>query len=509
VPSLDDVVRAQTSLSGDDLRWLRLLVADWQIIADLSFADLVLWLPDADGNGFWAGAQMRPTTGPTALLDDVVGAFVPRGRRPLLDSSWDEGRIVREGDPEWRDAVPVRVETIPVRRSGRILGVIARNTNLLGVRTPSRLELSYLQTAAELTTMISSGDFPIPEERSDLTESLRVGDGFVRVGAGGQVAYASPNAMSAIRRLGERGDVVGRSLTEVMRQLVHSSSEPVDTSVNAMLAGTRAGSFELGNSAVSLVLRALPLRTGGAATGALILLRDVTELRSRERELMTKEATIREIHHRVKNNLQTVAALLRLQARRIEDGEGRQALEEAVRRVGTIAVVHDTLSQAFDERVDFDEVADRLRTMVVDVSSSGSHVTTARKGSFGQLPAEMATPLAMVLTEMMQNAVEHGFAGSTGHLEVIARRTPGQLQVTVVDDGAGLPDDFDPSASRNLGVSIMTTLVEGDLGGRMEFRTRTDGDGTAVSATLPLSDRGAPGSRAGAERVRGRWSPTG
>jgi hypothetical protein len=77
VPSLDDVVRSQTSLSGDDLRWLRLLVADWQIIADLSFADLVLWLPDADGNGFWAGAQMRPTTGPTALLDDVVGAFVP------------------------------------------------------------------------------------------------------------------------------------------------------------------------------------------------------------------------------------------------------------------------------------------------------------------------------------------------------------------------------------------------------------------------------------------------
>jgi hypothetical protein len=93
------------------------------------------------------------------------------------------------------------VETIPVRRAGRILGVIARNTNLLGVRTPSRLELSYLQTAADLTTMISSGDFPIPEERSDLTESLRVGDGFVRVGAGGQVAYASPNAMSAIRRL--------------------------------------------------------------------------------------------------------------------------------------------------------------------------------------------------------------------------------------------------------------------------------------------------------------------
>jgi two-component sensor histidine kinase len=170
--------------------------------------------------------------------------------------------------------------------------------------------------------------------------------------------------------------------------------------------------------------------------------------------------------------------------------------------------VHDTLSTAFDERVDFDEIADRLRTMVVDVSSSGSPITTARTGSFGNLPGEVATPLAMVLTEMMQNAVEHGFAGAAGHLEVVARRTPRQLQVTVMDDGAGLPDDFDPAVSRNLGMSIMTTLVEGDLGGRMDFRTRQDGRGTAVSATLPLSDRPMAGSRTEAGRVRGRWSPT-
>jgi sensor histidine kinase regulating citrate/malate metabolism len=192
------------------------------------------------------------------------------------------------------------------------------------------------------------------------------------VGIRGEVTYASPNAMSAIRRLGRVGDVVGRSLTEVMRELVHSSAEPVDTSVNAMLAAPTPARSSWATTPVSLVLRALPLRAGGAATGGLILLRDVTELRSRERELMTKEATIREIHHRVKNNLQTVAALLRLQARRIDEGEGRQALEEAVRRVGTIAVVHETLSQAFDERVEFDEVADRLRTMVVEVSSSGA-----------------------------------------------------------------------------------------------------------------------------------------
>src|SRR5207248_11474166 len=99
-------------------------------------------------------------------------------------------------------------------------------------------------------------------------------------------------------------------------------------------------------------------------TGALVLVRDVTELRHRERELITTDATIREIHHRVKNNLQTVAALLRLQARRMDSVQGREALNEAVRRVGSIAIVHETLSQNLDERVEFDDIADRVLAMV-------------------------------------------------------------------------------------------------------------------------------------------------
>ncbi|MBU2111040.1 MAG: histidine kinase N-terminal domain-containing protein, partial [Actinobacteria bacterium] len=116
--SLTELVRSHTDLDAADVAWLQLLQADWQIIADLSFADLVLWLPDRGGSGFWAAGQMRPTTAPTAYVDDVIGTFVPVGRRPLLDQALEQGRLVREGDPEWRDEVPVRVETIPVRHGG-------------------------------------------------------------------------------------------------------------------------------------------------------------------------------------------------------------------------------------------------------------------------------------------------------------------------------------------------------------------------------------------------------
>ena len=119
-------------------------------------------------------------------------------------------------------------------------------------------------------------------------------------------------------------------------------------------------------------LRAIPLLRSGTRTGGLVLVRDVTELRRRERELLTKDATIREIHHRVKNNLQTVAALLRLQARRLDEPEGRSALEEAVRRVGSIALVHELLSTAPEEVVPFDEVADRVLAMVAELSAAGT-----------------------------------------------------------------------------------------------------------------------------------------
>jgi two-component system, sensor histidine kinase PdtaS len=486
VPSLNDVAKAHTDLGEEDVAWLHLLIADWQIIADLSFADLVLWLPDRDGIGFWGGAQMRPTTGPTAFVDDLVGAFVPRGRRPLLDAAYDERRIAREGDPEWRDDVPVRVETIPVIRDGGVLAAIARNTNLLGVRTPSRLELSYLQTASDLTRMISQGAFPIPAERREWSASPRVGDGFVRTDADGVVGYASPNAQSAYRRLGMSGDLVGEDFAATTDSLVSPSARPVDESVTVTLSGRHPRETEYGNDEATIVARVIPLTPDGTHQGALVLLRDVTELRSRERELITKDATIREIHHRVKNNLQTVAALLRLQARRMDAPAARLALDEAVRRVGSIAIVHETLSQAFDEQVDFDDVADRLTAMVTEVVSDPTQVVTERSGSFGQLPAETATPLAMVLTEVLQNAVEHGFPNGSGRISLRVLRAAGRLEVAVDDDGLGLPTDFDPMTSGSLGLSIVRTLVESELGGLITLGASPDG-GTRVDLDVPLT----------------------
>jgi two-component system, sensor histidine kinase PdtaS len=406
----------------------------------------------------------------------------------MLDWAYADARLVREGDPEWRDDVPVRVETIPVPSQGRVIAVIARNTNLLGVRTPSRLELSYLQSAAELTAMIASGDFPpLGGQRSDHADSPRVGDGFIRVDAEGRVTYASPNALSVYRRLGLSGDLDGHDLAALTRKLVPPRRRPDEETLSAVLGGRVHRDTEVGDDQVSLIVRSIPLRAAGEHIGALVLLRDVTDLRRRDRELVTKDATIREIHHRVKNNLQTVAALLRLQARRIDSVEAKLALEEAVRRVGSIAIVHETLSQEVLDEVAFDEIADRLGAMVTDVGARADRVVVRRKGSFGVLPNESATALAMVLTELLQNAVEHGYPDEeqTGSITVEPQRLAGRLRVTVDDDGVGLPAGFDPDVSLNLGLSIVRTLVESELGGLLELRAGPD-QGARVVVDVPL-----------------------
>jgi two-component sensor histidine kinase len=244
-----------------------------------------------------------------------------------------------------------------------------------------------------------------------------------------------------------------------------------------------------GNGSV-VQLRAIPLIVGGQRTGALLLIRDVTELRHRERELLTKDATIREIHHRVKNNLQTVAALLRLQARRLQQQpEARDALEEAVRRVGSIAVVHETLSHTPEETVDFDDVADRVAMMASEVYAGDVPVVPRLTGKFGVLPSSVATPLAMVLTELLQNALQHGLGPGNGRgpalLEVLSIRDNERLSVTVADNGSGLPDGFDPEATTSLGLQIVRTLVIGELGGRLRMTPRPGG-GTEAVVDFPV-----------------------
>jgi two-component sensor histidine kinase len=494
VSTLSELVEQHTTLSPADVDHLHRLAADWQLLADLSFADLLLWVRTKDAYdepAFLCVAQVRPTTAPTAYQTDQVGRLLSEDEADGIAVSEVQGRIWREGDPVWSGDVPSRREAIPVRREEGVIAVVGRDTNLAATRVPSQLELNYLRTADDLCRMVTDGSFPPGGDPGEISSAPRVGDGLVRLDADGIVEYASPNAQSAYRRMGMTGDLVRENLAALTASLADDplAGGEAGEGMLAALTGEFAVRTEIEAHGATVLLRALPLRPQQEPIGAVVLVRDVTEIRRRDRQLLTKDATIREIHHRVKNNLQTVAALLRLQARRVSTEDARAALQESVRRVSSIAMVHETLSLSLDETVDFDKVADRVASMVGEVAAPETEVTLRREGSFGVLPAEIATPLAMVATELLQNAFEHAFAPSeTGEVVLAAHRWRGVLHVTVADSGCGLPAEFDLEGSERLGLQIVRALVTGELGGTLELRPRREG-GTEAVVVLPLNRR--------------------
>lgn len=480
--TLADFLRITPGLEAADAERLHLLVEDWQVLADLAFSDLVLWIPHTDG---WvAAAHTRPMTGPMVFVEEVVGTGASVVFGDLVANAATQGGAehVRE---RGQDMIHERAR--PVRRNGRSIGVLSIHDLLDSGRPVSRLEENYASMGDELFGMVSQGNWPTPTSTPSGARhgAPRVGDGVVRLDESGVVEYASPNALSAIRQLGHHGPVESEVLAQVVTGVGGQAAQN-DEGLAMVALGRAAWRADVTTEGAALAMRAIPLLTGRQRHGAIVLVRDISELSRRGEALMTKDQTIREIHHRVKNNLQTVAALLRMQSRRMPDESSRTALKEAERRVGIIAMVYEALSTGFADTVDFDDIAVRGLRAIVEVGRTGAAIDSTFTGSFGTMRAEDATAVGLILSELIQNAVEHGVPQG-GSVHVDAERTDEGdaeiLRVSVVDDGEGLPTGFRPSRA-GLGTRIITSMVQ-DLGGQIRWDD-VDPHGTRVRFSARL-----------------------
>jgi two-component system, sensor histidine kinase PdtaS len=499
--TLSDLLAEHTDLPGAAVDHLQRVVGDWQLLSDLSFADLQLWVgagPVTEGADVVCVAQCRPTTAATVHPEDLVGSLASMSDHPQVFEALTTGAIVRVDTDRVSSGVyhpnPAHVmrEAIPVRVGEDIIAVLGRDIEVQRSKIRGSLENAYMSCADDLCQMIADGTFPTLEDRTGSHSSPRAGDGFIRLNTEGIVEYASPNALSAYHRMGLQADLAGQDLAQTTRSLITDpfDAQEVVSDIQAALAGKSGRRMEVEARGATVLLRTLVLRPHGELAGAAVLVRDVTEVKRRDRALLSKDATIREIHHRVKNNLQTVAALLRLQARRTENEEAQLALTESVRRVTSIASVHEMLSMSVDEEVDLDEVVDRLLPIMADVATvNTARIKVRRDGSLGVFSAERATPLVMVLTELVQNAIEHAFdPGENGTVTIRSERSARWLDVIISDDGHGLPDGFSLEGSDRLGLQIVRTLVTAELGGSIGLHPGAD-VGTDAVLRVPLGRR--------------------
>jgi two-component sensor histidine kinase len=484
--TLADLVQEHTDLGEPVVTHLQRLVAGWGVLSDLCFADLLLFVPvKGSADKFVVVGQVRPTTSQTLHLDDLVGRVIGSEERPIMSRAWSLGSVV-EGEVQ----IPSRNERgrlvcIPVRWQDKLVAIMTRESALSVGRRPGVLERVYVEVFDRLARMISRGEFPFPLDEASMAETPRVGDGVMVLDASARVDYASPNAVNALHRLGLYSGIEGVRLDEAGLE---------QTAVSLAYQTHLPAVEEVGDGETSVIIRCVPLLDQGAVQGALVLLRDVSDLRHRDRLLMSKDAAIREVHHRVKNNLQTISSLLRIQSRRMAPGEARHALEESERRVRSIAVVHEILSRDTTDEVDFNDILPSLVRMAEDMGSADRPVRISYRGEAGCLLASVATPLAVVLNELLQNAAEHAPAGSLDIgtpsseprplvVDLELARTDKELRVVVRDNGVGLPPGFSIDNTSTLGLSIVRGLVGTQLGGTIDMRT--DG-GTVVELSIPL-----------------------
>jgi two-component sensor histidine kinase len=498
--TLAELLRERASVPDAVVEHLQRLVGSWGILSDLSFSDLLLFVPTVGASRrFVVVGQVRPTTSQTLHLEDLMGREVGDDERPLLARAWALGSVV-EGEMIAARSERARVVCIPARFRGEVAAVLTREAPLVVGRRAGELERVYIGVFDRMARMVTAGTFPFPVDEPLSSEAPRVGDGVMTLDAAGRVEFASPNAVNALHRLGIYRGILGASLEELGLE-----RSPVRAAFSERMPA--AEELELGD--VAVFIRCVPLLDQDKVTGALVLVRDVTDIRRRDRLLLGKDVAIREVHHRVKNNLQTISSLLRLQARRLPRGDARHSLEEAERRIRSIAVVHEILSRDTADEVDFNDILPSLVRMAEDLSNTASPVRVTWSGEAGQMGAQVATPLAVALNELLQNAVEHAFAfhgEATGEpgtavshpagpgadhqplVHISFTRRGDELVIEIRDNGDGLPEDFSIATTSSLGLLIVRGLVNSQLGGRIEMYN--DG-GAVVVLVIPVgpSDR--------------------
>ena len=487
--TLAELTRLDSGLSKDQLRHLQRLIAWWGILADLSFSDLLLFVPiQKQGVEFAIASQIRPTTGQTLYRDDHVGLRVSDLDRPLVARAYELGEVVDGEVPIKPTNRRASVMCIPISHDDEVIGVLSRELipNFAERRDPGELERTYLEAFHQLAKMIAAGIFPFTDNEVDMDEIPRVGDGLLVVDPETRIQYASPNALSTLHRVGVLGNVAGRRLEDL------GIKHPV---IGSEVGALQAVVAEIERNDTAVQLLGVPLVGQNQSRGAIVLLRDITELRLRDRLLVSKDATIREIHHRVKNNLQTISSLLRLQGRRLESDEAKLAIDESVRRIRAIALVHETLANETTDDVSLADVAGMLaRTAQDSFTSPDRPIHFEVIGDAGLVPSDIVTPLAVVLNELLQNTVDHAFPasafaseGDIALVEIFLDRNEEEIRMAVRDNGIGVSADFDSETQKGLGLTIIRGLATTELGGAIRVRRREDLPGSEALVQVPLT----------------------
>ncbi len=490
---MDARVRTLPHLNEDDLALLERIEAGMPITADVARADLLLCVLLESGRVLIARHAL-PESISSLYKEEATGRTVAEEDQPLVLRALQGGSGGRRQREVLRNGAPVIEDVFPVcTPEGKTIAAFVVETTMIAHERQRRRDRRFQQAAAFIIEGCVRGELA----SAACLSRFGLYDGIYLVDRSRTVLYMSGIAANMFRTIGVPASLHSQPLA----MLEQTDIDLVDQ----LFAGEECAEIRTEtDDGRTWVRRAVPLRvpvtiwqnrwftqpvghllgltTERRIDQVLVLLHNATEAVEKQRELNVKAALIQEVHHRVKNNLQNIAAILRLQARRSGD-ETRQHLTDAVNRVLSMSVIHEYLSQSDSRSINIKDVCTRIAAQVQEVSRNPEQEVEVRvQGPNIRLPASQATPAALVINELLLNALEHGVKDrAQGIIEVALNDLGDAVQLAISDDGTGLPPDFDLQASQSLGLQIVHTLVTDDLKGSVTF-SPADSTGKADGA---------------------------
>lgn len=482
---MDPRIKQCINLTERDIDLLFQINEGLPLVADISRADLLLCALLSSKKAIVL-QHVKPQSISSPYRNDITGSLFTTEEQTTLFRTLRGGirgryqkQLLSSGAPVIQDCYPI------YNASDNVIAAMVIETNMIEHERHRRRDRNFRRAVFWLQTMATRGELENP------SGLRRFGpyDGIYLVGRERRLAYMNGVATNLFRSIGRLSDMRGKDVSEL---------EEVDgLLVNQAFDAHRC--VELRNETEDgrvWIRGAVPLHlppqargwtrlraqierfTGGdkhhpssnsrqSVDGAFVLIHNATEAVQSQRELNVKSAIIQEVHHRVKNNLQTIAAIMRIQARRCETEEATQLLSDAVNRILSMSVIHEFLSQDEHQPINIREVCQRIVNQVGQVATQpGQAIETNVSGPNIRLPAEQATATAMVLNELLLNAIEHGLHDQpSGHIEIQLADLGDSVRISVMDDGIGLPEDFEFQSQNSLGLQIVNTLVTDDLKG--------------------------------------------
>jgi len=469
--------------SKDESAILEQLARDLTLLSDLSRADVLLYAR-VSFHQLRVVAQARPHSIAPIHDDDWLGRQVAATDQPVLWRAVAAGRYARGERVVIPDAngAPLVQEVHPLRRqNGHVFGAVSIETNRFEAERQSRRRRPFRGALRRFQEMVLRGEAIGLDTLTPFGEN----DGILIVDASGRIEYASGVAANIYRRLGFIDSVEGKFLSDL------ETGDAV--LVQRALEGNRCRQEEAQERDRLLVRKVIPLvprpnwwerwrRTETKPSCALLLIHDETAARRRRSEQEHTAMVIKEIHHRIKNNLQSITSILRMQARRSTLPETRLALDLAMQRILTIADIHTYLAYSESQTINVKDTSQRIIQQIMEsVADPEKRIEVTLEGPAIYLNAQQATAYALVFDELLLNALHHGYERKPGgHIRIGLEDTGDGVTLRIVDDGVGLPPGFDLDRSSSLGLTIVRTLVESDLRGHFDLHS----DGSGVTAVV-------------------------